>query len=115
MACDDAVGTHVLVALRNVQRGEALDSVDDLRSAMDQVVRACDLHVVAEAGHQFQPRGATYVYVLSESHFSCHTYPERRSAYVDLFCCSADFDALHAVQVIRDAFVCDVSYQVVHR
>lgn len=65
---------------------------------------------MAEAGHQFEPFGATYVYVLEES----HTYPEKARVYMDIFCCSPDFDPDNAVRVVRMLFkTADVDFHVV--
>jgi S-adenosylmethionine decarboxylase len=60
--------------------------------------------VVGEAGHQFSPHGYTQVYLLSESHFSIHTYPETASCHIDIFCCNPDFDVAVARQAIQERF-----------
>jgi S-adenosylmethionine decarboxylase len=40
--------------------------------------------------HQFpQPGGVTGLYLLSESHLACHTFPETRLATFNLYCCRA--------------------------
>jgi S-adenosylmethionine decarboxylase len=39
--------------------------------------------------HQFPGAGGvTGLYLLSESHLACHTYPEFRAATFNLYCCS---------------------------
>jgi S-adenosylmethionine decarboxylase len=37
--------------------------------------------------HQFKPQGVTAICLLSESHISIHTWPEKREAAVDVFTC----------------------------
>ena len=38
--------------------------------------------------HQFRaPGGLTGLYLLTESHLACHTYPEHRLATFNLYCC----------------------------
>lgn len=37
--------------------------------------------------HKFQPQGVTIVALLSESHISIHTWPEKGSAALDVFTC----------------------------
>lgn len=37
--------------------------------------------------HQFDPHGVTCLVLLSESHLSIHTWPEKGSAAVDIFTC----------------------------
>lgn len=80
----------------------------ELVPLMDEVVRRLGLHEVARAFHQFEPEGVTGVIVLSESHFSAHTYPENDRVYVDLFCCSKDFSPEEAASVISDVFGCEL-------
>lgn len=55
------------------------------RPILDDIVRELKLTVVSQTGYQFEPMGYTYAYVLSESHFTIHTYPEYRSCYIDIF------------------------------
>jgi len=68
--------------------GTIITDATDLEERMVRVARDCNLTVVAKAFHQFEPQGATGVLVLSESHFSAHTYPENGLVYVDVFCCN---------------------------
>ncbi len=110
------VGVHMLITLKNIPEHVKLERVDTVKPLMQKIINACDLHVVAEAGHQFEPFGATYVYVLEESHFSIHTYPEKYAAYMDIFCCNLAFDCDKAIASIKEAFNtntvdCEVMYR----
>ena len=100
----DYVGVHMLITIRDVPDSTMLETVSAIKPILDTIVKKCYLHVVAEAGHQFEPYGATYVYVLSESHMSIHTYPEKRSAYMDIFCCNLGFDTSAACSLIKELF-----------
>jgi S-adenosylmethionine decarboxylase proenzyme len=116
MASDNPVGTHVLVNVYDVPHAELLTHLDSGISTLDSIVRELQFHVVAQAGHQFSPMGYSYAYVLSESHFTIHTYPEYKSCYIDMFCCNPAFDPVHAVQVIQHKFhTQNVRYQVTRR
>lgn len=115
MAVSTSVGTHLLLNLYDVDvslltflsRGQAL---------LEQIIQELHLTIVAETGHQFTPRGYTYAYVLAESHFTIHTYPEYNSCYIDIFCCSPSFNAVNAIQRIKAIFHTEtVSYQIIHR
>jgi S-adenosylmethionine/arginine decarboxylase-like enzyme len=48
--------------------------------------------VVAETSHQFEPQGRTIVFILSESHFTVHTYPEHNYLSLDIYICNPEFD-----------------------
>jgi len=67
----------------------ALADLDCLRAVFDRVIRDLDLNVLGEiAWHQFDhPGGVSGLALLSESHLTCHTYPEFRAATFNLYCC----------------------------
>lgn len=91
---------HIL----GVVRGVHIERVAELETIMTRIARELRLTEVARAFHQFEPCGATGVIVLSESHFSAHTYPENGAVYLDIFCCSRDFCTDEAVKSIHGAF-----------
>ena len=97
-------GHHLIVDVQDIKNNTMLYFVEEVKMLLRRVIRDCRLNVVNEAGHQFRPYGATYVYVLSESHLSIHTYPEHKACFIDLFCCSADFDVDVAQRSIENLF-----------
>jgi S-adenosylmethionine decarboxylase proenzyme len=84
--------------------GVCIKTVEELEPLMTDVASQCQLTVVNKAFHQFEPFGVTGVLVLSESHFSAHTYPEHETVYVDIFCCSEHFDPERAGSIILNVF-----------
>jgi S-adenosylmethionine decarboxylase proenzyme len=96
--------------------GVCIETIDELEPLMEQIADECALTVVSRAFHQFEPIGVTGVLVLSESHFSVHTYPENNSVYLDIFCCSETFDPEKAGRIILRVFsATDAEWQVVSR
>lgn len=93
-----------MVHLLGVVKCVKIDTVDELQTLMNSVAEQCKFNVVGRCFHQFEPFGATGVLVLSESHFSAHTYPENDMVYVDVFCCSSDFNAYECADIIRKTF-----------
>ena len=69
----------------------------------DQVVADLGLRVVGEPHtHRFpSPGGVTAMYLLSESHLTCHTYPEHRLATFNLYCCRSREAWPWAEQLLR--------------
>jgi S-adenosylmethionine decarboxylase len=67
----------------------ALADLDRMRAVFDRVISDLDLNVLGEiAWHQFDhPGGVSGLALLSESHLSCHTYPEFGAATFNLYCC----------------------------
>jgi S-adenosylmethionine decarboxylase len=87
-----------------------LRALDVVRGALDEIVIAMDLHVVGEPlFHKFAGEGGvTGLYLLSESHLACHTYPEHKSLTLNLYSCrerpSFDF-AAHLAKAVGAATV----------
>ena len=82
------VGTEWLIDARGC-KAERLADLDRLRRLCQQVIRELELKVIGEGQwHQFDgPGGVTGLYLLTESHLACHTYPELGIATFNLYCC----------------------------
>jgi S-adenosylmethionine decarboxylase len=82
------VGTEWLVDAEGCS-ADLLRDVEAVRSVCEEVVADLELRVVGEPlWHQFpQPGGVTGLYLLTESHLACHTFPETRIATFNLYCC----------------------------
>ncbi|HJT68288.1 MAG TPA: S-adenosylmethionine decarboxylase [Pyrinomonadaceae bacterium] len=68
---------------------DALADLERLRAVFDRVINDLELNVVGEiAWTTFsQPGGVSGLALLSESHLTCHTYPEFGAATFNLYCC----------------------------
>lgn len=82
------VGTEWLVDAEGCS-AEALRDIETLRCVCDRVISDLALQVVGgPQWHKFpQPGGVTGLYLLTESHLACHTYPETGIATFNLYCC----------------------------
>lgn len=68
----------------------ALRDAGKVTATCQRILEELDLHVVGEGQvHQFpEPGGGiTALYLLTESHLACHTYPEYGLATFNLYCC----------------------------
>jgi S-adenosylmethionine decarboxylase proenzyme len=99
-----AVGKHLVITIENVKNIEALKHLEVLKPIMKEIADKCNLNIVQETGFQFKPWGVTQIFLLAESHFSCHSYWESSSAYLDIFCCDMNFDSDQAVKLIKKLF-----------
>ena len=68
---------------------DALADLERLRAVFDRIVNDLELNVVGEiAWTTFSaPGGVSGLALLSESHLTCHTYPEFGAATFNLYCC----------------------------
>ena len=82
------VGTEWLVDAEGCV-AELLRDVNAVRGLCEEVIADLDLRVVGEPMfHQFPPpSGVTGLFLLTESHLACHTFPETGLATFNLYCC----------------------------
>ncbi|MBN2984867.1 MULTISPECIES: adenosylmethionine decarboxylase [Cohnella] len=89
-------GRHVAVDTWGVDF-DALNNVELLQSHMIEAAEACGATVLSVQAKQFEPQGATVLVMLSESHLSIHTYPERGFAAIDCYTCGETVDPQLAI------------------
>lgn len=83
-----ATGREWIVDAQGCSAARLADA-ESVRAACEDVIATLGLHVVGSPQwHQFPaPGGVTGMYLLSESHLACHTWPESGFATFNLFCC----------------------------
>lgn len=102
---DDAgfsyAGTHLTIDLWGAKR---LDDIDHIRTALHMCATECGATILHSHLHHFTPNGGVSgVVVLSESHISIHTWPERNFAALDIFMCG-DAQPKKSIPILKSAF-----------
>ncbi|GIP54992.1 MULTISPECIES: adenosylmethionine decarboxylase [Paenibacillus] len=92
-------GRHVAVDTWGVDF-EVLNNADLLQAHMVEAAEACGATVMSVQARQFEPQGATVLVLLSESHLSIHTYPERGFAAIDCYTCGETVDPQLAIDYL---------------
>lgn len=59
-----------------------------LVTTFDRLLKDAGFTVLAISEHHFTPQGYTRLYLLSESHFAIHTFPEENKTYIELSSCN---------------------------
>ncbi|RPF82434.1 MAG: adenosylmethionine decarboxylase [Rhodothermaceae bacterium TMED105] len=92
------LGTHILIdcKLCNVENNERLEEL------VTKLVERCELTELSRVRHEFSPQGYTVVALLSESHVSCHTWPEKSAACIDIFTCGPVLDVICVKNTIEE-------------
>jgi len=108
-------GRHVLAELRGIDP-ELLDDPEALRHALRTALLGAGADVRQTVAERFTPQGVTVVALLAESHASVHTWPERRTALVDVFTCGDTADPeLGARRLALALGATGFSSQTIHR
>lgn len=91
-------GKHFIATYKECN-DEALKDLPRLEQAFEEAVRASGATLLQSSKYIFSPDAITIVSLLSESHASIHTYPEKGACFVDLFTCGdrCAADKFHAV------------------
>lgn len=80
-------GKHLICDIKHIQNTTLLNNVDAIKEMMDKICEKYRFTILNKTHHSFLPQGTTILYLLSESHFSVHTFPEHGYAAIDLYTC----------------------------
>ena len=81
------VGTEWLVEASGCIGANLRDELV-LRDLFDRIIHDLELKAINSVWHKFPVEGGvTGLIALTESHLSCHTYPEHGVATFNLYCC----------------------------
>lgn len=90
---------HTLIDIYDV-KFELLDDVNKIISILRKISSIVNLTILKESFHKFEPQGLSAVLLLSESHISIHTWPEKNVACMDIFSCKNNPDK-HLNEIIK--------------
>ena len=95
------LGQHLILDLHTVVNNCKLISMESTMQELKQIIEDGGLTILGNQYHHFGDGfGFTGVIILSESHFSIHTWPEHGFCAIDLFACGD-----HDIQKIGDKFI----------
>jgi S-adenosylmethionine decarboxylase len=67
---------------------KCLDLEQDYKTYYDNLLKEAGFNVLNFMEHTFTPQGYTAIWLLAESHFSIHTFPEHDLHYIELSSCN---------------------------
>lgn len=92
-------GRHVAIDAWGVD-ADLLNQPEWLKGQLVLAAERCGATVLSVQSQQFEPQGATVLVMLSESHLSIHTYPERGFAALDCYTCGITVDPELAIEYL---------------
>ena len=103
------MGKHLLLEVYNVDYN-LLNDVSSLQEVMKKGVERAKMTILNTFSHCFVPQGCTIVMSLSESHVSCHTWPENGCLAVDIYTCGEGKPKLVAIELLK--YLNSYNYQI---
>jgi S-adenosylmethionine decarboxylase len=83
----ESSGKHLVCDLKGIKNIELLNNYDGLKNLMKDICKIHDYQILNEIEYKFEPIGCTIILLLSESHMSIHTFPEKNHISFDLYTC----------------------------
>jgi S-adenosylmethionine decarboxylase len=90
-------GRHVTMDAWGVDF-DLLNDVSALETHLRKAAQACGATILSVQAQEFEPQGVTVLVMLSESHLSIHTYPEKGFAALDCYTCGHTVDPMIAIE-----------------
>ena len=83
----ERLGTSYMIDVKNCEFSK-LDNLELMNKLLNDIVNAFKLTIVGKSENKFEPQGVSINILLSESHLTIHTWPEKGKCTIDLFTCS---------------------------
>ena len=80
-------GKHMICDFKGIKNLTLLNNIDDLKNMLKEVCKINDFNILKESEYQFFPIGISILFLLSESHLSVHTFPEKIHMSFDIYTC----------------------------
>ena len=100
-------GKHMICDIKYIRNTALLHDLEGIKTLLDTICNQNDFSILEKVEYKFHPEGLTLLYLLSESHISIHTFPERDYIALDLYTCRTyndDRTYLEIYDSLIDAF-----------
>ena len=77
----------MLAKMNNFRAWVSETRADVLFARYEQLLKNSGFTIINDCCKMFSPQGFTALFLLSESHFAIHTFPERGKTYIELSSC----------------------------
>ena len=103
------IGHHYIVEASGCDP-KVIGSVEKVQQILVGAAEIAGSHVWSISVSKFPPLGVSGVVVISESHISTHTWPEKRYAALDIYTCGSHVDPEKAVVYAVEEFGASTSH-----
>jgi S-adenosylmethionine decarboxylase len=93
-------GVHYIVEVSGCD--DTITKVQELQEILTEAARRAHAQVWSVSFNKFPPNGVSGVVVISESHLSCHTWPEVNYMALDIYTCGEHTEPMIAVDYVLE-------------
>lgn len=87
-------GKHIIA---DVWLNEYMHTAENIVAYAECALTESKMNILGQSTHDFGDGAFTGVWLLSESHFSIHTFPERNYVSIDCYTCGDEGDPLACI------------------
>ena len=96
----ESSGKHMICDFKCIKNEQLLNNSNDLNNLLKELCKTYDFQILQECEHNFIPIGCSIIFLLSESHISVHTFPEKQHMSFDIYTCrqykdNSDYDNIY--------------------
>jgi S-adenosylmethionine decarboxylase len=102
-------GMHLILELSGCDR-EIINDIEKVRQVLTEAAIVANAEILETVFHKFSPQGVSGVVVISESHLSIHTWPEKGYAAIDIYTCGKHTMPWEAYKFIKKQFKANKIY-----
>lgn len=95
------LGNHLLIELYNCNTS-SINNVVKIEELLLEAVKISGATALNSTFHKFSPHGVSGVVVISESHFSIHTWPEYGYCALDIFTCGTEIKSEKTLDFLKE-------------
>ena len=82
----ESSGKHMICDFKEIQNIELLNNFYELNLLLKNICQNNDFQILNAVKYKFEPIGCSIIFLLSESHLSIHTFPEKGHHIIVYLC-----------------------------
>jgi S-adenosylmethionine decarboxylase proenzyme len=82
-----SAGKHMICDFKEIKNKDLLNNCEELNLLLKKICLDNNFKILNQNIHKFKPFGCSILYLLSESHLSIHTFPEKNHISFDIYTC----------------------------
>jgi S-adenosylmethionine decarboxylase len=94
-------GKHMICDIFDINNNHLLNNKSLLSSLLKNICKKYDFEILKEVDYSFQPIGCSILFLLSESHMSIHTFPEKNHLSFDIYTCRQYNDNTQYIEIFN--------------